>query len=531
MGHKGKHCLSIMHLNIRHYYNNRTELDNVILEHNPDIITLNETRFKPNTKVTHTDYNIFRHDLPTGIWGTAIFIKKYIPAIQLTLPNHFQDEDTVFCKIQFPTLTLHIATYYSSPNRQLNTDLLTFFDTKTNTIITGDFNAHHTFFQDRYDNVKGSQLINFLMQSKQQILHTPGPTRVPNIGQLPTSPDKILIRYNIHTQTQNCKILEPLNTDHCPIFFEIKTPQWIAKTKNTFRTIEDLNNADWHIFQHYITDNLQLTDIHNINELDTADKHFIDTINNAKNIAIPKKRINTTYRRTLPPNIIQTIKLKRQAHRQFMRTHTDADRRIYRQLQDDVKYLIQNYERNRFHKLTLDIDEKHVTNIQDFWRQIKRLKGDKKMTSTPLWQQNHLIFDINDKLEIFRQHLSNIHKEPEGPHFDQTHYNTVKNYILTNRLIFTPLNTPTPPLQAHPTTDPITIEDIHNALHRKRSTAPGQDKITYHLLKKLPNTAIHFLSNLYTASLYLGYVPKRWKHTHKHKHTHTHTHTYTNTSS
>ena len=136
------------------------------------------------------------------------------------------------------------------------------------------------------------------------------------------------------------------------------------------------------------------------------------------------------------------------------------------------------------------------------------------MTSTPLWQQNHLIFDINDKLEIFRQHLSNIHKEPEGPHFDQTHYNTVKNYILTNRLTFTPLNTPTPPLHAHPTTDPITIEDIHNALHRKRSTAPGQDKITYHLLKKLPNTAIHFLSNLYTASLYLGYVPKRWKHAH-----------------
>ena len=60
----------------------------------------------------------------------------------------------------------------------------------------------------------------------------------------------------------------------------------------------------------------------------------------------------------------------------------------------------------------------------------------------------------------------------------------------------------------------ISWEDIHNALHRKRSTAPGQDKITYHILQKLPNTAIHFLSNLYTASLYLGYVPKRWKHAH-----------------
>ena len=128
-------------------------------------------------------------------------------------------------------------------------------------------------------------------------------------------------------KTQKCKILESLNTDHCLIYFEIQIPQWIAKTPNTFRTIEDLNNADWHFFQQYITDNLHITEyIHNTNELDTADKNFIDAINEAKNIAIPKKRINISYRRTLPPHIIQTIKQKRQAHRQFMRTHTDADR-------------------------------------------------------------------------------------------------------------------------------------------------------------------------------------------------------------
>ena len=320
MGNNVKHCLSIIHLNIRHYYNNRTELDNFIIEHTPDIITLNETRLKPNTKVTHPDYNIYRHDLPTGIWGTAIFIRKCIPTIQLKLPDHLQDEDAIICKIQLPNITLHIATYYSSPHRQLNIELLTHIDTMTNTIITGDLNAHHTFLLDRYDNAKGSQLIDFLTQSKQQILHTPGPTRVPNMGQLPTSPDKILTRYNIHTKIQNCKTLEPLNTDHCPIYFEIKTSQWIAKTQNTFRTIEDLKNADWHIFQQYITDNLHTTDIHNTIELDTADKHFIDTINEAKNIAIPKKRINTSYRRTLPPYIIQTIKQKRQAHRQLLGT-------------------------------------------------------------------------------------------------------------------------------------------------------------------------------------------------------------------
>ena len=195
---------------------------------------LNQTQ---KLHIQTTIYTDMTYRLESG--AQLFFIRKFIPTIQLTLPRHLQDEDAVICKIQLPNITLHIATYYSSPNRQLNIDLLTHVDTMTNTIITGDFNAHHTFLQDRYDSAKGSQLIDFLTQSKQQILHTPGPTRVPNMGQLPTSPDKILTRYNIHTKIQNCKILEPLNTDHCPIYFEIKTSQWIAKTQNTFRTIED----------------------------------------------------------------------------------------------------------------------------------------------------------------------------------------------------------------------------------------------------------------------------------------------------
>ena len=98
-------------------------------------------------------------------------------------------------------MKLHIATYYSSPNRQLNTDLLQHLDTLTNTIITGDLNAHHTYLLDRYDNPKGFQLVQFLAKSKQQVLEIPGPTRVPNIGQNPTSPDKILTRHNLHKHT------------------------------------------------------------------------------------------------------------------------------------------------------------------------------------------------------------------------------------------------------------------------------------------------------------------------------------------
>ena len=61
MGNSRRYNLSILHLNIRHYYNNVTELHQLLQEKTPDILTLNETRLKPQTKVSHPDYNIYRH--------------------------------------------------------------------------------------------------------------------------------------------------------------------------------------------------------------------------------------------------------------------------------------------------------------------------------------------------------------------------------------------------------------------------------------------------------------------------------------
>ena len=216
-----------------------TELHQLLHEKTPDIVTLKETRIKPQTKVSHPDYNIYRHDLPSGQWGTAIFIKKDIPSVQILPPPELQHEDTVIFQIHMSQMILHIATYYSSPVRQLNTDLLQHLDTLSNTIITGDLNAHRTYLQDRYDKPKGFQLVKFLAKSKQQALEIPGPTRVPHIRQNPTSPDKILTRYNLHKHTHNCSTLPPINTDHCPVYFELQTLQWISTQPDNYITIED----------------------------------------------------------------------------------------------------------------------------------------------------------------------------------------------------------------------------------------------------------------------------------------------------
>ena len=86
---------------------------------------------------------------------------------------------------------------------------------------------------------------------------------------------------------------------------------------------EDYRNADWTTYQQYIINTLPDINPTNIQDIDTADSTLENIIQQARNIAIPTKRINTYYRRTLPPNIIQTIKMK-DKHTELTLEHTQT---------------------------------------------------------------------------------------------------------------------------------------------------------------------------------------------------------------
>ena len=82
----------------------KTSFDNLLHEHNPDIITISETWLKPevlSSEFLSTDYNIFRRDRPDGYGGVLIAYRNSLNchhlninfdteaiACQLTLANH-----------------------------------------------------------------------------------------------------------------------------------------------------------------------------------------------------------------------------------------------------------------------------------------------------------------------------------------------------------------------------------------------------------------------------------------------------------
>lgn len=509
-----RHDITIIHCNIRHLYNNRTELTHLIQEQKPEIICLNETHLRDKDRFTMRDFTIYRRDRPTIGGGVMIMTNKNLTTTQIPLPLHLDDQECVIIQIHIGNSRMHVASFYSPPANPLPSTLLRYLHTLPNVIITTDINAHHPFLHDNNRNTKGNHLVTLLPSLNLVQVPLPAPTRLPTPTQQFTTPDKIFISPRLHNRLINTLVLPPLNSDHAPILIKLACPFYRSQPVNEAIYMRDYRNADWQKFKDYISKSLPHFPITKHEDLDTAETLFVQVLNEAIQDSIPQKRYTTDRRRALPPDILKIIKTKRAAHRLYMRTHEDEDRRLYRSLQEDVKDAIQRYETRRWDKFIQKVDKDRLNAPKRFWETIKRIRGKYQYTSHPLRNRQQTIIDTPGKLEVFRQFLSNTHTTPIHPDFDQDHYHFITDHINNHHILYNPLPAPAPRSTDDPIIDDITILDISLALQTCKNSAPGPDGITYQTLKQLPPTALNFLAGLFTLSLKLGHAPTRWRHSH-----------------
>ena len=199
-----KHCImgqifrdiKVLHNNVNGIYSSRTELEHLITEHKPDVITINETHLNNTQKLTFPNYTIFRkdrHGRKGG--GVAILCKSNLPVTEITIPNEHKHIETVLIQIHIRTWPLYICTLYNPPKSQLLLHFLNYLTQYSKLIVLRDLNAHNPLLGDNFNtrNKQGRDLIEHLKQSSLHQVLLPGPTRIPQTSaQSFTTPVKIL---------------------------------------------------------------------------------------------------------------------------------------------------------------------------------------------------------------------------------------------------------------------------------------------------------------------------------------------------
>ena len=241
---------TIMQFNANSISNKLTELGEFLKRHNVKVAVIQESKLPPNSKTPSIqNFTTVRKDRRQGQGGGLLtLIHKSInfsrkpespetlvePHLEeLTITATLGDKELIITNVYIPPASSCAGGYLPSLDHLMMT---------TDTLILGDFNAHHSAWYSSSTDTRGTLLENMISGSNFGILNWDSPTRLPGNAN-PSSPDVSLASASLITST-NWKTKTNLGSDHLPILISLQMDLTINPIPH--RTSFNLKKANWY---------------------------------------------------------------------------------------------------------------------------------------------------------------------------------------------------------------------------------------------------------------------------------------------
>jgi hypothetical protein len=146
----------------------RYELSKHLQDLHLDVALFLDTHLKHHERFFIPNYHFYRTDRHLGRkGGTAVAVRKCIPLNHLEIPPFVSVEVTGVC-IPVSNSEVLLAAVYKSPGKAWSdADIAELLSFRRKSILAGDLNAKHTFWNSRISNPSGEKLVElFDMNSK-----------------------------------------------------------------------------------------------------------------------------------------------------------------------------------------------------------------------------------------------------------------------------------------------------------------------------------------------------------------------------
>ena len=251
---------NILQFNTNGIGNKLSELERFLEKHNVKVAAIQESKLTSMSRNPRIqNFTTVRRDRPQGQGGgLLIFIHKSInfhqqPQSPETLSDLHLEELTISAKLG--NTELIISNIYIPPTSSCTAGYQPSIDhlmTTPDTLILGDFNAHHSSWHATSTDTRGKNLADSICNSDFGILNWDTPTRLPS-NATPSSPDVSLASSSLITST-NWNTITTLGSDHLPILIRLQTT--VSVTPASHRTYVNLKKANWARFTQEIEDKL-----------------------------------------------------------------------------------------------------------------------------------------------------------------------------------------------------------------------------------------------------------------------------------
>lgn len=473
--------------NARGLTSKRTELYNLIVELDLDIIFVNETFLCNSNKFYLNNYNIIRKDRSTHGGGVAIIIRKSLTHSIFPLPETKSLEATAI-KILINNTAHILVSAYKPPNVALCTkELDLIFKTGHRVIIAGDFNCKNKLWNCTRGNSDGNKLNSHCLKSNFLINFPDSPTYFSSRCN-PSTLDLVLTK-NVPSLS-NISSLHALSSDHLPIQFDINGP-----VEFNVKPVLNYSKANWVKYRKFINENLDL-DLPLLTQLDVerSVETLTSVIHNAAASSIPFVQTKQPVP-CIPSHILDKISNKNRLRKLWHKTKCSAVKLQVNLLISEIRDELRTFRNESWQNRLRELSTKNNT----LWNLTRSLKN--KHTSIPPLQKNNGFPALSDreKAQSFADEFSKS--------FRITSYSTdfhIENKVLKS---ISYVNSSVP--------DKTNLTSLAEILclikNLKTKKSPGPDNIKNCLIKNLPLKGTVFITRLFNACLTLGHFPREWK--------------------
>ena len=500
--------IKIINVNVNGFRARESQLRNYVSEQGEHcLFSFSDTRLKESIKVKNfKGYTLLRADkVYASEMATAGGVALLVPEkwtikkiAGISSGDHCESLTSVIIPPGNNNQFL-LSIVYNHPGNHLPQHFLssvnntTFNNKKLPCLVIGDLNCPHHAFNSRTSNEYGSRLLQLINNENFILLNDGQPTYYSSATGQPNLLDLVLSDLEMSKLVESCVTQGDIGSDHVPTVTTFKSivekrtrsviniPLWASKVDEQLKSVT-------------ITDDISAS-INSVNDIfrecQTKCVHFF----NPKHRKLPTEiRENIKHRKTL-------LKLKKKAG-------TEVAKRViakeYNRINHVVQQQLRDFDNANVEKLASKIGQ--AENLTTMWKYFNQYKKDESHATEPdsplQCPDGTLTANNEEKCAEYARHMRSVHQTPENVLFD----NQFKQEIDKS------MSECSTDVSEEESIDPIQVKHFRELLSgTKTKSAPGEDGITYSVLKSCNDTSISKICDVFNVCLKKNVFPNQWK--------------------
>ena len=474
----------MLYVNSRSIKNKIPDLQALITEHDPHLISISETWLDSSIKdctLGLLGYKLFRRDRNSNGGGVLLGVKNLLLP---TFSSTHASCEVIAINITVNNRVLKIITAYRPPNCSVsqNLDLINYLDQQVansiDFVILGDFNYGGIDWAQFTRGTSQEEVFLQFLNENNAFQHINLPTHIGgNILDLLVTSDSLF--------PGKMQVLDPFSSsDHCVITAEFLVTGTLPTQEVP---IKDFKNTNWELVHHY----LAAIDWQHLLTSDDNVSHMWIRIKNVLNFVldsfVPTKTKKS--RKSAPwfnNNLKRLSRKKRRLYHRLKRFPSDRNRALYthsvRMLKRQTECSKSSYEKKLFSNKN--------TSPNTFYSYVNS-KFEDKVGVQSLIVDGVTHHSDNEKAALFSNQYNSVYTEDDGS-------NPVINQLL-------PMNSFS--------SIALTAQDVFEAINALNGTfSTGVDNLPAWFIKRIRCHLVLPLLTIFRKSLSTGEIPLDWKY-------------------